>query len=454
MKKYLYIKAILIISLIGLVGCRKMIAVDSPVNLLTGDKVFTDSTATTALLLNTYALFNQTVDPTYTTSLGMYTDELSYTSTDINTTQFLQSNLSASNTAVLNIWKNNYFAIYECNDLIEGLNKYNGISVSTKNEYIAEAKFLRAYGYFYLTNTFGQVPLLLETDVNKTSVASRADTSVIYQQIIVDLKDAEAGLSENYKGDGKVRANKWAAAALLARVYLHQRRFADAEQTASSVINSGLYTPLQPPSSVFLANSKESILQLYDQYGYVAEANLIVPNGGTPTFPITNTLLNAFESGDLRKAAWLDTSSVVSGNSNTVYYFPYKYHNNSSVIGAPEYLVLLRAGEQYLIRAEARLQQKNISGAVEDINIIRQRAGLAPLSTSISSSLCMNALLQEWRIEFFSEWGHRFMDMKRLGIINQVLNAYKTTWQAKDVVLPIPQNELVSDPNLTQNSGY
>jgi hypothetical protein len=453
--KKIYTIYLVPLALAGMLfGCRKLIAVGPPVNQLTGDKVFTDSASTLALLDNTYALFNMTVDPNYTSSLGMYTDELNYTGEDSGTLEFLQSTLSTANVADLNIWKNNYFAIYECNDIIEGLNSSTGIKATIKNEFICEAKFLRAYAYFYLVNTYGAVPLILETNVNETSVAARTDSLAVYQQIIQDLNDAQAGLAETYTGPGKVRANKWAAIALLARVYLYQKKYPEAEQAASNVINSGLYTPLLPPSSVFLADSKESILQLATQYGYTQEGNFFVVNSGTPTFPVTNVLLSAFEPGDLRRVSWIDSSLVISGNTSTTFYFPYKYHNTNANIGPAEYLVVLRIAEQYLIRAEARLQQNNINGAVEDLNIIRQRAGLNPLLASISASSCFDAIMHERQVELFAEWGNRFLDLKRTGRIDSVMSAHKAGWKPKDALLPVPQNEITSDSHLTQNPGY
>ncbi|MCO5947931.1 RagB/SusD family nutrient uptake outer membrane protein [Mucilaginibacter flavidus] len=454
MKKVKHLIFSLFFLMIGLAGCRKLIAVDSPVNQLTKDKIFIDSASTIALLDNTYALFNQNIDGTYTPEMGYYSDELTYTSTNAGTIEFLKSTVSPANSANFNIWSRNYFAIYECNDIIEGLNSYNGIKPATKLEFISEVKFLRAYAYFYLTNLYGAVPLILETDVNKTATAAKADSATIYKQIIQDLNDAQTGLAEAYTGSGKVRANKWAATALLARVYLYQKRYAEAEQTAAAVINSGLYTPLESPASVFLSGSKESILQFYTQYGYTAEGALLVPGSGKPSYPLTNALLSSFETGDLRKIAWTNKSTVTSGGTITTYYYPYKYHNRSTNTGAPEYLTALRISEQYLIRAEARLQQNNISGAVDDLNIIRQRAGLLPLANSISSSACLDALIHERQVELFVEWGNRFLDLKRIGRINAVMGAFKTTWKSTAALLPIPQSEIATDPNLTQNPGY
>ncbi len=82
------------------------------------------------------------------------------------------------------------------------------------------------------------------------------------------------------------------------------------------------------------------------------------------------------------------------------------------------------------------------------------RAGLNSLAMPTDLNATMNAILQEYRIEFFAEWGHRFIDLKRTGKLNAVMSKYKSTWTTKSQVLPIPQNEITYDSNLAQNPGY
>ncbi|MBS1529077.1 MAG: RagB/SusD family nutrient uptake outer membrane protein [Bacteroidetes bacterium] len=431
----------------SLFGCKKMIEVDTPQNQLTADKVFADTTATEAAMVNVYALFDKTIDPNYNKWMGLYTDELIYPNATSNS--FLTSNLATNDATVLNIWKNNYFAIYGCNNIIGQLKDSRSIKTSKAASYTVEAKFLRAYAYFYLINSFGSVPLLLTTDVQLNSNATQADSATVYRQIIADLTDAQAGLPAAYADGNKVRATKWAATALLARVYLYQRNWTAAESAASSVINSGLYS-LPDPANVFLANSPEAILQIWTQNGYANDAASLIPRSGRPTYPVSDTLLNAFENGDTRKTDWL--RSTVAGGST--YFYPYKYHNHAVNVATPEYLMVLRLAEQYLIRAEARAQEGNITGAIDDVNTIRQRAGLPPLASTLSPAQIFDAIMQEWRIEFFMEWGHRYLDLKRTGRLNTYMGGYKSTWSAKSVLLPIPQNEITNDHNLLQNKGY
>jgi hypothetical protein len=430
-----------------LFGCKKLIDVGTPQNQLTTDKVFSDTTSATAALSNIYALFDKTIDPNYNKFMGLYTDEFNYPTAPTN--DFALGNLIPTDGNIANIWKNTYFTIYSCNDLITQLQSSN-LSAGFKTTSIAEAKFLRAFTYFYLVNSFNQIPLIVTTDVNQNAAARQTDSLTVYKQIIADLTDAKNTLPETYIGGEKVRANKWAAAAMLARVYLYQRDWQNSLLNATLVLNSAQYSLTNSPSDVFKANSTEAILQFWTQNGYIADAPTLIPGSGSPLYPITPSLLNAFEAGDLRKTDWLN-SKVLNG---TTLYYAFKYKNRTTNSSSPEYLTTLRLAEQYLISAECKANQGDLSGATTAINIIRSRAGLVPLPVPTSLNSAMTAILQEYRIEFFAEWGHRYLDLKRTGRLNSMMTPFKPGWSPKSDLLPIPQNELIYDSNLIQNPGY
>jgi hypothetical protein len=129
-----------------------------------------------------------------------------------------------------------------------------------------------------------------------------------------------------------------------------------------------------------------------------------------------------------------------------------------------EYFMVLRLGEQYLIRAEARAKQGNIGGAQSDLNVIRNRAGLPNTTASDEASL-ITAILKERRVELFCEWGHRWFDLKRLGKIDEVMNIVTpiksngtVQWQSYKALYPLPLGDLfinnIQNPYLTQNPGY
>ena len=115
--------------------------------------------------------------------------------------------------------------------------------------------------------------------------------------------------------------------------------------------------------------------------------------------------------------------------------------------------MMLRLGELYLLRAEARLKQNKFSEAEADLNTIRQRAGLT-LLIGLQPTALENAILKERRIELFAEWGARFSDLKRFGKLDEQINILKPNWDPLRSILPIPQYEMLNNPSLTQNAGY
>lgn len=451
MKRYIFL---LFIGLSAL-GCKKLIETGDPKNQLTTDKVFADSTSATAALGNLYAQFERGFEPNFTANIGLYTDELNVTSTGTNESEFLQSRLSVTNSTNLGLWQILYAIIYGCNDLLEKTKSSPEFPVSKVTQLTSEARFLRAYAYFYLVNLYGRVPLLLSTNAKSNRQAAQNDQAEVYQQIITDLQAAKQGLTEVYLGPGKTRANKWAAGAMLARVYLNQKNWAAAENEASQVIGSGLYLPLDPVADVFKSGSKETILQFWTQQGFISSSANLSPTSDTslPAYPITDVLYTSFEAADARKANWTGTSIVTTAGVPETYHYSAKYKNKEAGSGSPEYLMALRLSEQYLIRAEALAWLGQLPDANEDLNVIRHRAGLLNTTAGNQQEL-LEAIMQERRVELFGEWGARFLDLKRTGTINTVLGVYKNTWKPSAVCFPIPQSEINYNNKLIQNLGY
>ena len=163
-------------------------------------------------------------------------------------------------------------------------------------------------------------------------------------------------------------------------------------------------------------------------------------------------LINAFEAGDERSTNWVGRFTDVTGT----WYYPFKYkvQDGNQAVPITEALTLLRLAEQFLIRAEARTQQGNFTGAQEDLNMIRNRAGLANTTANDQSSLLM-AIEHERRVELFTESNHRWFDLKRTRRADAVLGGIKSNWQPTDVLYPIPQSDFDKNSNLKpQNPGY
>ena len=237
---------------------------------------------------------------------------------------------------------------------------------------------------------------------------------------------------------------------MLARVYLYNGQWSLAEMEATKVINqSGLYSIVPDPNNVFLANSNEAILQFYtNEQGYTLFALNVVPTGNAePNYTLNPILKNAFEPGDIRKSKWIDSTNYLG----IVYTYPYKY--KSKIADNSEFDMVLRLAEQYLIRAEARAQENDISGAAQDLNVIRTRAGL-PGTTATDKASLLLAIERERQVELFCEYGHRWLDLKRTNRATAVLGAEKPGWKSTDVLYPIPLSAISTNPKLSQNPGY
>lgn len=435
-------------------SCKKFVEVPPPLNQLDENNVFTDDKTATSAILGIYS------DMEFTSPIGIYltllpglsADELTSTSGDNALSEFANNTYTSDNSYVAAVWSI-YATVYEANACIQGIQNSTTLDPASKNQLLGEALFSRAFCYFYLVNLFGDVPLVTATDYRINDTLSRTPSARVYQQIITDLVTAQSLLSSAYPTTQRVRPNLWTATSLLSRAYLYTNQWAAAEAQASSIINSGLYT-LSGLDSVFLNTSNETIWQLMpvNPSFNTQEAAYFIPGSAysIPTYPLTDGLVNAFEPGDNRLTAWTGNTT----NGGQVFYYPYKYKTPGAT-PVNEYHILFRLAEQYLIRAEARMQQGNITGAIEDVNIIRSRAGLTPLLTSLTPDETASAIQQERRIELFAEFGHRWLDLKRTNRVDLVIGTLKpSTWHSTAALWPVPLDQISANPSLTQNKGY
>lgn len=449
---------LMLVQMALLHSCKKFVEVENPADQLNSDVVFTDSSTATSAITGIYSemltnrnLFSNSAVTLYT---GMSADELYYYTPGLKD-EFTHNQITPANHVNIDnsFWKPAYKNIYAANLAIEKLAQSQSLSASLKNQLTGEAKLIRAFCYFQLANLFGDVPLATASKYTENVSSPRAPVAAVYSQIISDLLDAQNLLPADYTTGERVRPNKWTAAALLSKCYLYTGNWQKAEAEATGIINSGQYSLETDLNNVFLNSSTEAIWQLIPvRPGFNTYEGLeILPISAfsSPTYLVTTELRNAFETGDNRKVAWIKSRVF---NNDTLYY-PFKYKvPNSTVL--TEYYMVFRLAEQYLIRAEAAINQNKISDAQADINMIRTRAGLANTVASDAPSLKM-AIEQERRIELFSEWGNRWYDLKRTGRANVVLAGLKgADWQPTDTLWPIPQPEINLNPSLTQNPGY
>lgn len=464
--KYIYIYIGLII--LALSSCDELLEIDDPKNELPSGTIFSKDETAIAALSGAYSTLstNLTYAMDITLNSSLSSDELLY-QRNSNYDDIVNNELNAELSNQVNgMWANFYTCIYRFNSIIEGLENNTVVSPEVNKQLVAESKFMRAYSYFYLVNFYGDVPLVLTTDVNKTALAPRTEKSLVYDQIIADLTDARDNLKDDYSASPGLRtnANKWAATALLARAYLYKDQWELAESYASEVIDqTSLYKLLDGTDlrNVFLNNSQEAILQLgpYSSQGTYTYEGIAFATDYT-VYTLRDGLIEEFEKNenDLRRTTWI-RDVVYSGIES---HQPYKYQINSisssDAGGLEEYPTVLRLAEQYLIRAEARAKQNKITGnegAIADLNRIRNRAGVESYTGSTNLEDVTLAIERERRLELFCELGHRWFDLRRTGRLDTVLGTLKpSTWNMTDAYYPIPRTAINSNPNLTQNAGY
>lgn len=459
-------------------SCKKFVQVPTPITSLNSANVYKSDATASAVLTGIYTKISSTGVSSGLSSTSVYcglsADEFTLynPASEPGYVPFYQNSLTNANLAGGDFWVL-YQTLYIANSAVEGLTNNNSLTPAVDQQLHGEAKFIRAFCYFYLVNLYGDVPLITGTDYKSNELMSRTPKALVYQQIITDLKEAQSLLSDQYL-DGtllnptseRVRPTKWAATALLARTYLYTGDWADAVTEANLVIgNSNTYS-LSALNSVYLKNSSEAIweLQPVNSRQNTPDGLFFIlpvsgPNLNKPIY-LNSDLINSFESGDQRLTNWVGKVTATSGGVSTNYYYPYKYKVN--VPGAPvtEYEIVLRLAEQFLIRAEAEAQGTGTgtSGAVNDLNVVRNRAGLPNYAGPLDKASLLTAILHERQIELFSEWGHRWLDLKRTGNVDAVMSIATPkkggSWQTNKQLYPLPQADLQNDHNLTQNMGY
>lgn len=440
-------------------SCDSFVEVDLPKSQLTTIVVFEDYATADAALTDIYAKIRDKGLLTgsnrgLSIQLGNYTDELVPYGTPSNPSfSFYNNGLLAENPDVTQYWNDSYNQIYAANALMEGAEASVKLSDQNKKQLKGEALFIRALLHFYLVNLFGDIPYITGTDYNKNRTVSRMPEREVYEHIISDLESASALLQNDYSAIGRIRPGKYASRALLARAYLYMKSYPEAANEASVVLNQTDLFALENINEAFLLDSKETIWQLQSaEAGQNTQeaATFIFLSGPPPLVSLSDDLAASFSTSDLRYSNWIQAVS----DGISVWYHAYKYKEQNFTSSSQEYSIVLRLAEQYLIRAEARAQQGDLIGAKEDLNQIRHRSGLAD-SNALSKEDILSAVLQERRWEFFTEFGHRFFDLKRFNRIDQVLQGSKPGWNASDTLFPLPQSELSTNGNLRpQNPGY
>ncbi|TDD96631.1 RagB/SusD family nutrient uptake outer membrane protein [Flavobacterium cellulosilyticum] len=431
--------------------------------------------------------------PDYFTYSNFFTTEAISDNTYVNGDNAVEQPLenftfTSSNGELQLSWQELYKHITAANTAIDNVKPINDPKwdgTKRKEQIIAEATFLRAHAYYWLVTSWGDVPLILNATNDGNYYPSRTSASLVYAQIITDLKYVETTLDDlPYHGD-KGRATKGAARALLAKTYAQMGDYANCLLYCNKVI-SGPYTLVTDYSKLFgLANKNttESIFELQvpsngSPYN-VWKLNVLSygPNDNWPKRQIGSyDLVKAFNNAGDNGARYKSTFNwQVSGAAFTM---PLNAWDTSKAIpfcGKFSYsdtwtngdnLVMIRLSDIILLAAEANVQLDHLAEAKALLNQIRNRAGLAN-TTAITKSELAIAVLKERRLELVYE-RTRWNDLKRAdanGVINMVnlmnsqvnssLQNLNYNMQAFHKLLPIPLADIQKNSNiLPQNTGY
>nr|WP_299419751.1 RagB/SusD family nutrient uptake outer membrane protein [uncultured Emticicia sp.] len=352
--------------------------------------------------------------------------------------------MTTTNGQTQSTWLQAYNTINRANNVLASLDK---VEASKKASFEGEARFIRGLVYFDLVRLWAKawgdgdnatnlgVPLVTTPTrtVNESDSRPRATVAAVYTQVLEDLTKAEALINDK-SGTGLV--TKYAAQAILARVYLQQGNYAAARDAANKVITSNQFslTPTFAEAFEDASNESEMIFKVIvtDQDGSNDLNTFYAPSTyqGRGDIRIQAKHLALYPAGDSR-----GTFFVRASNNN----FTAKYLDQYGDVP------VARLAEMYLIRAEANHRLNTVIGAtpLADINLIRVRAGAKALTT-----IDLNSILVERKLELAFE-GQQVHDAKRLkrSVGALVFNDNK-------LVIPIPQREIDTNKSLVQNPGY
>lgn len=484
----------LLIGGIFMTGCKKDLE-ENPKYFISPDDFFANASQCTQAVNGAYSSLYTiygAVNFWQVTDLG--TDLI--VTADASNLLFNNYTFNSGNTGASGMWSALYTAIKNANLVINRVSKAP-IDTVLKARLVGEVKFLRGLYYFSLTNIFGDVPLWTdELDASTVSKLKRAPVADVRAQVIKDLTDAAAGLPLKYGASDVGRATKGAALALLAKVYLYNKDWANAQSTALRVVQDNQYSLLPNYADVFdiqdrYKNNAESIFEVQFRRDAATNNNVkthsmvtyymmgIDPNNKTYAgVDFGNTTITGFyvmcpslrldslfEPNDKRK-------DVVLGygyNGQTFTRWPRPNHPwfgpkfwdlTATGQASGKDLYVLRYVDVLLMLAEAYNEQNEGGESIRYLNMVRERAGLDDLDPGLSQDDLRKEVMKERGIEFVGEFQRKW-DLARWGKLQEAVQsiAYDNPLGAANIkpymnVFPLSATDIVVNPNLTQNTGY
>ncbi|MBL7757032.1 MAG: RagB/SusD family nutrient uptake outer membrane protein [Chitinophagaceae bacterium] len=443
------LKNILLLSTVAVINssCKKFLTED-PNNAIPTENAIVDAGTARAAILGAYDAVQGYYAGNYPTLGTITADLVVFNGTLSQYLQLDQNAIPADNVTTVAAYQGIYRAINSANSVIEYVPAVNDplLTSAEKEKILGEAYFIRALGYFDLGRGWGGVQLQLKptADVSGLKGVKRSTLAQTYDQVLKDLIEAERLLPED--GTTRNRAQKSAARALRARLHLYRGQWQDAVDYATLVINNSKYQLVKPYKTFFTSpfQTRESVLELaYSNNDRNTFWNLWYPSsfGGQYTLKPSASFIQQVND----PAIGGTRNTLIAGSGNSVYGVLY---NTVGINTDPSYLI--RIAELYLIRAEALAQLNDLDGALDDLNIIRNRADVIDYTGTTKEDILL-AIERENGIEFAFE-AHRWFDLVRTERADDVLGlSNRNYW-----LLPLPYSDVLSDPDLEgqNNPGY
>lgn len=448
MKSYLII---FFISLLSLASCQEVLE-PTPYDIRIDDLTLRRAADVPLVRVGLYSAFRG-----MTSSMviaGDFTaDHIKHNGTFASYQEFGTKQITSTNSDVGALWGGIYGTLYVANFILERLPDVTGVAEANRKQLTAEARFLRGLANFVGVYTYGDIPQVTSTDQTTNRSIPRTAKATVLASVLADYQAALADLPDD-SPTGTAYASKRVVQSALARYYLYQKNWAQAEASATQVIGSTKFTLVPDYTTIVNQNfTAESIFEVgYTQNDDAGTLNsLFVSRREVVPSDQLVVALNSAEAGTRVSTISFDVQQQ-GGNDNgwTVRKYGTAIQGNANI-------VVFRLAEMYLIRAEARAQQGKLtgaSGAIADLNALRTRAK-APAITAGNQADLLLAVERERQYELAFE-GHRWYDLVRTGRAQAVMSAFSPNWNSRYELWPIPQSETLRNPGLqgAQNPGY
>ncbi|MBD0352966.1 MAG: RagB/SusD family nutrient uptake outer membrane protein [Flavisolibacter sp.] len=518
MKKNFLTKVVVVAFVLSTVSCKKDLLHQPPSGVQTDVSYFRTADDLNKSLTAAYNYLQQPTFPPYETARWVFGDVGSDDASKgagaatfpiPGISELSLNQQTATNNLIKTYWSTMYNMIAVCNLVLDKQSVVSGDAGDIK-KIVNQAKFLRAFGYYELVKYFGDIPMpLTYLDPAKVNLA-RTPKAQVFAQIEKDLTDASALQTKTQWGaanDG--RATSGAANALLGKVYMFEKKYAEAEVALKKVIDEGTYSLLPDYGAIFRKtgdnNNAEAIFDIKHKansgafpgegsFNYAMQQPTEAPIGGFGQNEPTQDLQNEFEKGDPRaiytilfkgdvvpngtSTYTVNNTGTAGGRANRKFFIPPS--EKVAVAGAIDEAKsnhIIRYAEVLLLYAEALNENGKATEALTWLNKVRQRARTTPAKdpqrvsttydlsytgdllpdvTTTDQTALRNAIWHEQRVELAME-GLRREYLTRTRRLAQRMAAAKNiaAFDDKYTLLPVPQSEIdLSNGQINQNQGY